>query len=137
MTGARAQTGGAWRHVLLTLAVLALFVRIVVPAGFMPDRAQPGAPVSLVLCTGYGEVTVQVPGQVPGEKAPPARGGHDAPCAFAGLAAAAPPPALLDAGAAQVFAHAVPAPVPAPPVSPGRGLSGPPLPARGPPALLI
>ena len=61
----------------------------------------------------------------------------DAPCLFAGLTLNAPPPALIDAGAVEFVAYAFRPQAVAPDIAPGRGLTGPPLPARGPPTQLI
>jgi len=105
----------------------------------------PGAPgdvpaFTLVLCTGQGAVSVD-----PGHAAPapgdlddaPGGAAHDAPCAFAGHGLNAPTPNLLDAGAGASVAYHAPGPVAFLGLAPGRGLTGPPLPARGPPTLLI
>jgi hypothetical protein len=131
---------GALRHVCLTLAMLAVALKVLIPAGFMvasPSTASAGFP--LVLCTGHGAVAVEAADLAlgAGKKTPAEKPAHDAPCAFAGHAAAAPPPAPYPVEAAA-FA---PTPAPQPQMlrrdlAPGRGLAAPPLPARGPPILL-
>ena len=62
---------------------------------------------------------------------------HDAPCMFAGHGVGAEATTAGDIGRAEFAAYAAVAPAPTQAVSPGRGVSGPPLPARGPPAQLI
>jgi hypothetical protein len=69
------------------LLLVAVLVRGLIPAGFMPGRLADGAPI--VICTGAGT-------QVLHAKSPaaPSRGPrHHEACAFAGLAAAPAPPA--------------------------------------------
>lgn len=86
------------RDVLLALAMLAVTLKILVPAGFMPD-VQPhnGLPFALVLCTGEGAKVVR-PGEALGQRQGENHDGksvHDAPCPFAAHAAGAPPPSLV------------------------------------------
>jgi hypothetical protein len=66
---------------LMNLALLALVVRSLVPAGFMPGQGAHNT-YPLVICSGYGPVTIHVPGgkipQSPGHES------HDnMPCSFA------------------------------------------------------
>jgi hypothetical protein len=71
--------GGMMRSLRLwlpMLALLALFIRAVVPTGFMPV-VQEGRLV-LDICSGYGAAKIELPGKAP--KPQPAE--H---CAFAGL----------------------------------------------------
>ena len=119
--------------------MLAVALKVLVPAGFMV--ASPSASSSsfpLVLCTGHGAVTVEAADLAQGgKKAPAEKPAHDAPCAFAGHAAAASPPVPYPVEAVA-FAR-TPAPQPQMlrrDLAPGRGLAAPPLPARGPPILL-
>lgn len=125
----------------MVLAALALAIKVMIPAGFM--TASPAAdeiPFALVLCTSQGAVTVQ-----PGDLAASSHGdqgsapdtAHDSPCAFAGHGAGAPPPNLLDARSVEFVAYRAPAAAQIVHMAPGRGLSAPPLPARGPPIRLI
>lgn len=128
------------RDALLALAMLAVMLKIMVPAGFMPD-VQPriGLPFALVLCTGDGAKVVQ-PGEALGHGQGEDHGGksvHDAPCPFAVQAAGAPPPSLFVATEARTIRYVV-LPIPAAPtIAPGRGLAAPPPPPTGPPVFLI
>ncbi|WP_066682487.1 DUF2946 family protein [Caulobacter sp. CCH9-E1] len=128
------------RDALLALAMLAVTLKIMVPAGFMPD-AQPrnGLPFALVLCTGDGAKVVQ-PGEALGHGRGEDHGGksvHDAPCPFAVQAAGAPPPSLFVVAGAGAVRYVV-LPIPASPATaPGRGLAAPPPPPTGPPVFLI
>lgn len=132
--------GHAWRHVFLTLATLALALKVLVPAGMMVS-AQPRneLPIPIVLCTGQGAVSIEpgAPLTGHGEHDQGEKAKHDAPCLFAGhgLGGAAPTAAAI--GHVEFAAYAAEAPAVAPALAPGRGLSGPPLPPRGPPAQLI
>lgn len=138
----RSQTAAAWRHVYLTLAMLAVALKVAIPAGFMAAPAHAGElPFAIVLCTSQGMVTVDANQALPGaaDKGH-ADGGHAAdqddhsPCAFAGHGLGAPAPALIDLGLAHPVGYDLDLPQTHESVAPGRGLSGPPLPARGPPS---
>jgi len=115
----------------MTLAVLALALKVAVPTGFMVEARADAAP-AIVLCTAQGAVTIKAPA---GHHAPdaPAQTNHDTPCAFAGHGAAFVAAEPLTVTAVEFAAYAPFAPVPAVEAVPGRGLSAPPLPARGPP----
>jgi len=67
--------------VLMTLALLALLVRSLVPLGFMPGQSAHGT-YPLVICSGYGPVTIHVPAdKIPQQ---PGHESHDnMPCSFA------------------------------------------------------
>lgn len=132
--------GRTWtRGAFLALAILALALKVMVPAGFM-TTAQPtnGLPFTLVLCTGQGPLVVES-GDVlnPHDKAPVDKPAHDTPCPFAGHGAAAPPPSALVVAKVEFVAYRPVAPTRIVHLAPGRGLAAPPLPARGPPSLLI
>lgn len=126
---------GAW--VLRALVVAVFVLRAAVPAGYM--FASTGDGSSLVLCSAQGAISVTVDpatGQVSIAKKAPGKQADrdDAPCAFAGMAKVAQlavtvQPALpVEHVAAQAAASVR--------VTPGQGLSAPPPPATGPPALL-
>lgn len=129
------------RGPLLALALLALALRVLLPAGVMAAPAQDGGGFSIVMCTPEGPRTVAADAATatPDHPAGPEKGEgtpHGSPCVFAGQAAAPPPPLLGPAAPAVARSEAA-APLLPPAAAPGRGLSRPPLPARGPPALLI
>jgi hypothetical protein len=120
--------------------MLAVALKVLVPAGFMVGAPANGSPLPIVLCTGQGTVTLGAGEAAPGHERSghaPANAGHDSPCAFAGHGLGAPPPSLFETGAAEFVGYVFTAPSRRVSVTPGRGLSGPPLPARGPPSLLI
>jgi hypothetical protein len=114
------------RRGFLILALLALWMQVLVPAGFMVSTTD-GNP-NIVICTGHGALDLadhDHSGKAPQSKA-------DAPCVFAGhgLATETPEPMRV---AAPVYAYAA-SPAPAFEQSaPGRGLAAPPPPSRGPP----
>lgn len=114
----------------LILACLALGLRLVVPAGFMPGVGVDGR-AALVICTaGPGDA----PGKTDKEQGRHA-GDQSSVCAFAGQGAA-PAPEMLAAPQAAFVGYA-PAPRPRfADVAPGRGLPAPPPPSRGPPLQL-
>jgi hypothetical protein len=123
----------------MTLAALAVALKVLIPAGFMtaPDPRN-GLPFSLVLCTGDGAKVVQ-PGEAlaghPDKDAD--KSAHDTPCPFAGHGAAAPPPSAVTTAKVAFVAYAPVEPARLTYLAPGRGLAAPPLPARGPPSQLI
>lgn len=133
MGAAKLLATGRWAERLaLSLAVLALLMRLVVPVGWMPSADGR----SITLCTAMGVVQawVDADGDLH-EKAPakPVKAGE--PCVFAGLSAAI----LMPDAMASLGVPALPtAPVflPALTVAVGRGLAAPPPPPTGPPANL-
>ena len=134
------QSTGFLRHVCLTLATLAIALKVLIPPGFMTGPPTNNLPFALVLCTGQGAMVVAPGDALPGhgdqDKAP-ASNSHDSPCVFAGHGLGAPPPSLIDAGVVEFVAYEYRPQAAVADLAPGRGLTGPPLPARGPPALLI
>lgn len=127
------------RGAFFAFALLAVALKVLIPAGFM-TASQPtnGLPFALVLCTGQGPQVVE-PGDALGlkDKAPADKPAHDAPCPFAGHGAAAPAPGALAVAKIEFVAFKPAQPARAVHLVPGRGLAAPPLPARGPPSLLI
>lgn len=119
--------------------MLAVVLKVLVPAGFMVATSSPSTNYPLVLCTDHGAVAVDA-GDLrdrDGRKAPAQKPAHDAPCAFAGHAAAASPPDPHPVAAVTFVSTPVAQPLALRrDLAPGRGLSAPPLPARGPPILL-
>jgi hypothetical protein len=125
----------------MTLAVLAIALKVLVPPGYMIAGPADGASFPLVLCTGHGPLTVDSAklfgGADAGKKAPGEKSPHDSPCAFAGHGAAAPAPHahVFETIAYVAYERALQPPIRRG-IAPGRGLAAPPLPARGPPSLL-
>ena len=118
-----------WRGVALTLTLLALVLKVLVPPGFM--LAGTGQQSLIAICTGHGPLTLAVDDHG-GSKAP-AQQKTDAPCLGAGNISPPSPPALATLPAPLAFA-ASPAPFGrAFDLAPGRGLAAPPPPSQGPP----
>jgi hypothetical protein len=126
-SGRQHRLGG--RRGFLILALLALWVQVLIPSGFMVASSDTGP--ALVICTGHGALTLDSHGQ-PG-KAPSPKA--DMPCVFAGhgvagatppVARVSPPTAIVVARVAQAIRRA----------APGRGLAAPPPPSHGPPPAL-
>lgn len=122
------------RHAtFLTLAAIAVALKVLVPPGFMlATDARPDV-VPIVLCTAYGAKLVHVDA----DQAPPTdhhdgKKSHDAPCAFTGHAAAplTPIAAPFTYPGVAPLAHQLEPPVAA---APGRGLAAPPPPSQAPP----
>ena len=113
---------------MLALASLALFLKILIPPGYMAAPAKPDGPAfALVLCTAQGMVTLDPADHQDGagDSAPSDEdGARHSPCAFAGHGLNAPAPDLADRPL-----------IVATDVVPGRGLAAPPPPATGPPLL--
>jgi hypothetical protein len=121
--------------------MLAVALKVLVPAGFMVGASSSSSTsFPLVLCTDHGAVAVDSGdlGHRAGKKTPAEKPAHDAPCAFAGHAAAVSPPDPHPVEAVTFVSAPVAQLSPLPrDLAPGRGLAAPPLPARGPPILLI
>jgi hypothetical protein len=120
---------------LLAFVILALAMRMVVPAGWMPSFADGRA--TITLCTGAGmvEAWVDADGKIH-KDSPAKKSANDQPCAFAGLSAAADAPSY-----AEISLEPVPSPQSVPVttltgVAIGLGLAAPPPPAIGPPTLI-
>lgn len=113
----------------LPLLLLALALRMLVPAGWMPAADGRG----IELCTGMGVVKAWVDADGRIHRDAPAPEKPDQPCTFAGLSA----PLLAGAGPVQLAAiPAMAAHLGERPllVRVGQGLAAPPPPATGPPA---
>lgn len=130
------------RAVFVTLATLAVALKVLIPAGFMttPDPRN-GLPFALVLCTGEGAKVV-APGEALGghhdkNTGDAGKTAHDTPCPFAGQGVAAPPPSPFTTAKVDFVAYVAVPPARVTHLAPGRGLAAPPLPARGPPSQLI
>ncbi|HEX4197704.1 MAG TPA: DUF2946 family protein [Caulobacteraceae bacterium] len=119
---------GETRRLAAVVAMLALMLQVMVPAGFMVS-ATPGGP-AIVICTGHGPLLVHTDHGQPA-RSPASKSGA---CAFAGHGGAPLAPAPL-ALAGVRFEAFVPAFIARVPVYPGRGMAAPPPPAIGPPAI--
>lgn len=111
-------------------ALLALFVNLLIPQGYMTGGASHG----IVLCTGSGPVMIAsdlIPGS---HKAPRGPSKPDGPCAFAGHAG---PASLADAPVLQDMAFAWQVQAALKPLEPSEAPrpASPPPPAIGPPSL--
>jgi len=115
------------RSGLVIVALLALWIQALIPAGYMisPDQS-----AGLVICTGHGPLAShEHPGGAPTSN-------HDGACVFAGHGLAVSPPIPGHAPIHIIFVH-TPAAVLAIAQSPGRGLAAPPPPSHAPPAVSI
>ena len=130
----------AKRRVLMTLALLALALNVIVPPGLMPARSTNALPFVLVLCTGQGAMVVSL-GQTLSssdhQDPVPTKSTHDSPCVFAGHGQGVPAASLVDAGAVALVAYSHSPGIERPDLVPATGSAGPPLPARGPPTQSI
>ena len=116
---------------MLTLAALALFVRVLIPAGFMADAPPAeGLPFQIVICTALGAVPAE-----PGDHAPAGTPAHDAPCAFAGHGQGLAAADLAGPAPAAFVTYPAPPAADHADLAPGRGLAAPPPPGRAPPTL--
>lgn len=119
-------------RIAVALLALALALRVLVPAGWMPAQGQG---LAITICSGNGAETAWVDAQGKIHKHDPAQGSMaDHPCAFAGMGAPmlggdvpAPPLALPLARDEIASLAQAPATI-------GQGLAAPPPPATGPPA---
>jgi hypothetical protein len=125
----------AWvRGLALSLAVMAITLKIMIPAGFMAGPSSLGS-APLVLCTAQGMMLVDpsdLPSQDPTNPAP-GKSSSDVPCAFAGHGVSGLIANTLATGAVETVAYLAARPLATQNVTPGRGLAAPPPPARGPP----
>ena len=125
------------------IALLAMLVRAVVPAGFMLAEAQgaSGRYLTVTVCEGHGPAQMvdldtgkvidpsQIPSDPDGAKKP-----SPAPCVFAGTAPMAGPVATIEL-VEFVVAHDADFGV-VRDVRPGRGIAAPPPPSTGPPSAI-
>lgn len=123
---------GTLTRAALALAMLAVAVRVLIPAGYMPGGAGQAA---IVLCTSQGLQTAYLPQDA--EKRSPVddhsgKSQTHHPCAFASAAHVFTPQA--EAAHVPVLWRAQTSePAWDPSVAPGRGLAAPPPPSTGPP----
>ncbi|WP_343699085.1 hypothetical protein [Caulobacter sp.] len=112
-------------------------MKVLIPPGMMvASGPRNELPFPIVLCTGEGMLSIApgAPLSQHDDKTAPAK--PEAPCLFAANALAAPPPVVASVLEVAFVAIESDAPTIVASVTPGRGVSGPPLPARGPPIQL-
>ncbi len=128
----------ALRPIAPLLMALALFARMIVPAGFMPVQGTDGV-TRILMCSGSGPMSIASPVAFQGKADHHSgdQGSHegDHACAFAGFAAVADF-AHAPAPLAPVFVAVAPMRAAALFVRPGLGLAAPPPPKTGPPVTL-
>ncbi len=132
-----------WAAVFHVLALIALATTIVLPRGYMAASGDDGR-VRIVMCTGYGPVSVTPPPELakrlmpgPHRQDDDRQDSHAAPCPYAGNAAplsasgsyAVPGPAFDHGRLAQAR--------PTEGIEPGRGMAAPPPPSQAPPLAMI
>lgn len=125
------------------IALLAMLVRAVVPAGFMLAEAETanGRYLTVDFCEGHGPVKRVLdtetrelldPSEIPAQQGEVE--GNSPPCVFAAAAPLAPPVVDFETIEFAVFRHVEFTTVRD--VRPGRGIPAPPPPATGPPAMI-
>jgi hypothetical protein len=140
MLGAIRSERGIPRALFLAILAGALFLRLLVPQGWM--SVADGGGWRITICSGTGPVNMAMPagmshamkGMHQGTSDRD-HGAADHPCAFANLALAldTPPVPVVDLPKlSEAFGLSL---IPAP-VAIGRGLAAPPPPATGPPPIL-
>ncbi|WP_369059415.1 hypothetical protein ABOZ73_17690 [Caulobacter sp. 73W] len=134
MTNRGIPAGLLWRHVCLTLAMIAVALKITIPAGMMiSTEPRNELPFPLVICTGHGALTID-PGAVVDlgdDQGDDAKLKHQPPCLFAGQGAAAEAPALVGVAPVERLAFAS-APRPrSPPSLPDAAFPARPCPPAG------
>lgn len=115
--------------VLFAIALLAIALRAVVPAGYMLSASDAGR-IVVALCTGHGPQTTTMALGAPQKPSGDSRR-FEQPCAYAMAAEVAPPAAtpVVVAAAREAMSVAVASVA----VAPGRGLAAPPPWPTGPP----
>jgi hypothetical protein len=119
------------------LALLAMIVRAILPAGYMLAPARQGELLAITLCSGHGPVEALIDLNTGAlvehqKKAPEKSAASDAPCVFAAVPALAAPEAPFTLAVRFIAISAAPSRLAE--VAPGRGLAAPPPWATGPPA---
>jgi hypothetical protein len=112
------------------LAMLAFFLQLVVPQGFM--LARDGGQPAIVICTGHGPLLAAADDHGVPAKAPKPK--PDGTCAFAGHGATPTEAPLLTLAPVRFERLIAPA-GPRLSTTPGRGLAAPLPPSQGPPTV--
>jgi len=120
--------GWAWRNVALTLTILALALKVLVPPGFM--MADAGAPFPITICTGHGPL-ILASGDAKAPKAPTHK--TDAPCTGAGNVTPPNPTLVTGLGEPYLWTAPILGAGSVLDIVPGRGLAAPPPPSHAPP----
>lgn len=125
------------------LALMALATSILLPRGFMAARGHDGM-VRIVMCTGYGPVTMAVPeamagkahgqGQHQGEDQ---QSHHGMACPYAGTAAPLSAPGSYEIAMPRMDHGPLLVARLSADIIPGRGMAAPPPPSHAPPFALI
>ncbi|KRB85591.1 hypothetical protein ASE00_02000 [Sphingomonas sp. Root710] len=132
MNGARFGVDRMCCKAALAFAILALVLRLLIPAGFMPATGQGFA---ITLCTGMGSMQAWVDEHGAVHKGEPVKKEQvEHPCAFAGFGAALDVPSVVGALALPFITMAKLIGASAAPATIGRGLAAPPPPSTGPPS---
>ncbi len=138
MRGLRIRIREGRGQTALLLLCLAMFMRLLVPAGWMPVETASGG-LAITLCSGSGPMPMTIAG--PTAAAMKAmhhgtdqqdHGPGDHPCTFSSLAMALDEPPLLVIDLPKLIVEAWTASTGLA-VSIGRGLAAPPPPSTGPP----
>ena len=130
---------GLLSRVSIALAGLALFVRLLIPAGYLlsEQSASSGLP-NLVICTGHGELVVAVDADgkpVPAKHDGGKSKGGDHPCTYSSASAAQVAPLLLATVEPIRLASTQSSPL-LTTQRPGLGLAAPPPYTTGPPSII-
>lgn len=125
----------AWSHIAISLALIALMLRVLVPPGFMIPNQADQRGFAIVLCTAQGAQTIELDQDAPSKDAPAPTRNDKHPCAFSAPAQALTPPQVA-AIVAVVWASAPRPAIATMAAAPGRGLAAPPPPQTGPPLLI-
>jgi hypothetical protein len=126
LAGGRGDMSG--RRWAVGFALLALWLQIVVPQGFMVARE--GSLPALVICTGHGAVLSR--DDLGGYPDTPAKSKSDMVCGFAGHGMAMSPPLAARLASAMAWTHSD-AVQPGGDLTRGRSLAAPPPPSQAPP----
>ena len=118
----------------------ALFLRILVPQGWMVAQTADGW--RMTICTGTGPMQMEMPGDMASAMDGTHHGSgdqdhnaNDHPCAFSSLAMALDAPPLPVLALSKIVLDRLPTGLPTI-IGVGRGLAAPPPPATGPPPIL-
>jgi hypothetical protein len=130
---------GRFSRLAITMAMLAVMIRVLVPAGFMVAPGSEAGGSRIVICSPQGAVEVLIDSS--GNRVKPPADDHgkskvgEHPCAFATVATATLTSDLVMESAAVIYAGPDSASS-SPAQRPGLGLAAPPPPKTGPPILL-